>query len=170
MIRECFMVLFVLVLLSASAFGLGADHRKGELPPHDGWLKGTYEAVNLPSRVHGYWINSSDTMFYQGNNADLEQMLERFDAIQGLNVRVILHPGKGKAQSPWSNEDHGSADWKITIFAEKGLGNRQDHIHVDVWLSDNVKLDRLKVPQAMSVESGRDIEAYIEKRYSEKKP
>jgi len=170
MFRECFSVLFVLVLLTASALGLGADHRKGELPPHDGWLKGTHEAVNLPGRVHGYWINSSDALFYQGDNAELEQMLERFEAIPGLNVRVILHPGKGKAKSPWSQEDHGNADWKVTIFAEKGIGNRQDQILVDVWLNDKIKLDRLIVPQAMSVESAGEIEAYIEKRYSDKKP
>jgi hypothetical protein len=86
MFRPCFLAIALLVLFSASAFGLGADHKKGELPRHDGWTKGTYEAVNLPCRVHGYWINSSDALFYQGDNAVLEQMLEQFAAIPDLKV------------------------------------------------------------------------------------
>lgn len=164
MFRPCFLAFALLVLLSATALGLGADHKKGELPPHDGWLKGTYEAVNLPCRVHGYWINSSDSLFYQGDNAVLEQMLERFATIPDLNVRVILHAGKGVARSPWSKEEHGAADWQVTLYAEGGFGKRQDHVQVDVWLSGSIKLDDLKVPASMSVESGKEIDNYIENR------
>lgn len=164
MFRPCFLALALLALFSASAFGLGADHKKGELPPHDGWIKGTYEAVNLPCRVHGYWINSSDALFYQGDNAVLEQMLEQFAAIPDLKVRLILHSGKGIARSPWSKEDHGAADWQVTLYPERGFGKTQNQVLVDVWLSGSIKLDGLKVPDSIIVESGREIDAYIEKR------
>ncbi|MCU0709455.1 MAG: hypothetical protein MUF23_14290 [Pirellula sp.] len=157
-------VFFSSILTLSSAFGMGSDHKKGTLPPHDGWIAGTYEAVNLPCRVHGYWINSSDTLFYKEGNDVLERTLQKLSSIQGLTVRVILHPGKGVAKSPWSKEVLDSADWTVTIAGKEAITQVQNHVTVDVWLGGNIALDDLKIPEAIAVESGNEIEAYIEKR------
>jgi hypothetical protein len=144
---------------------MGADHKQGDLPPHDGWRAGTYEAVNLPCRVHGFWINSSDTLFYQGGNAVLEEMLQKLCAIQGLDVRVILHSGKGVAKSPWSKQEaFEAADWSVTIAGKDAISRTQDQVTVDAWFSGNLSLEELAIPEVVAVESGREFESFIKKR------
>ncbi len=169
MFRRYFAVIATLVLISSTALGMGSDHKKGTLPPHEGWLAGTYEAVNLPSRVHGYWINSSDTLFYRDGNAVLEDMLQRLDSIQGLTVRVILHPGKGIAKSPWSKDVMDSADWTVTISGAHAITPIQNQITVDVWLGGNISLVDLEIPSNIEVKSGDEIDAYVEKRNADGK-
>ena len=164
MFHRYFAVLGTFFLISSTAFGMGSDHKKGDLPPHDGWPVGTYEAVNLPCRVHGYWINSSDTLFYKDGNAVLEEMLQKLGSIQGLTVRVILHPSKVIAKSPWSKEVLDSADWTVTISGKEAITQIQNQVTVDIWLGGNVSLDDLKIPQDIDVKSGNEIEAYIENR------
>jgi hypothetical protein len=157
-------VFLSIVLLSATALGLGADHKNGDLPRHDGWLAGTYEAVNLPCRVHGYWINSSDTLFYRGENLVLEEMLEKLNSNKDLKVRVVLHAGKGIARSPWSKDVVESADWSVTIAGKGAITYAQNQITVNVWFSGNISLDELTIPRGVVVESGREIDTYIERR------
>ena len=65
--RSC-LLLFVLVgfLLAPSvAMGLGADHPPGQpVFGTDAWPKGLAELVNSPLRVHGYFVNEIDVLFF----------------------------------------------------------------------------------------------------------
>ena len=154
--------LTVLLLAASNLFGMGSDHRKGDLPIHDGWKDGVYEAVNIPSRVHGFWINSSDTLFYRGANTSLEIMLQKLADTPDSTMNVVIHAGKGIARSPWSKSDVDLADWSVTIAGKEAISNVQNQIIVDVWLSSELRLTDLKLPAKAVVKSGGEIEAFID--------
>ena len=161
MYRIAFPVWFLLVVAPAICFGMGADHRPGNLPAHDGWGKGVYEAVNRPNRVHGFWINSSDTLFYKGSNADLQKMAGLLSQSESVKVEVILHAGKGEAKSPWSKNFVDNADWSVTIGGDDAISKIQNKVRIDVWLSGSITLDDLQFPPSVSVRSGKEIESFV---------
>jgi hypothetical protein len=163
------LTLFAFVFASSNLFGMGADHRKGDLPIHDGWGKGVYEAVNTSSRVHGFWINSSDTLFYRGANKCLEVMLQRLVDSPDSAVTVVIHAGKGMARSPWSKADVDLADWSVTISGKEAISKVQNQITVDIWLSGDLLLTDLAIPSNAVVKSGGEIEKIINSRTTETK-
>jgi hypothetical protein len=166
MTRAWLPIMLSLLITPSYCFGLGADHKNGDLPQHEGWTSGTYEAVNRPSRVHGYWINSSDTLFYKGMKSELnEMMLKLSEANEGKTV-VVLHAASGIAQSPWSKNPIDTADWSVTISGSEAIASMQNQIKIDIWLGGSIGLDDLQVPPSVDLKSGGEIEAFIE-RYKE---
>ncbi len=154
------------LLAPSLCLAMGSDHKSGNLPPHDGWPTGVYDAVNKPNRVHGYWINSSDTFFYKGSNAELQEMTQKLAQAKGAKAEVILHAGNGVARSPWSQEHIDAADWSVTISGDGAITRTQDKIRVDVWIGGSVTLDDLRFPPEVTVSSGGEIESFI-KRHRE---
>ena len=152
----------VIALTPILAHGMGSDHKPGDLPTHDGWPAGVYDAVNQPNRVHGYWINSSDTLFYQGSHADLHKMIRELAAVSDLNVIVVLHTGPGVAKSPWSKKPVGPADYAVTIRGDQAISPHQDNAIVDVWLGRQLTLTNLAIPTSVKVKSGGEIEKFIQ--------
>lgn len=135
-----------LFVLASNVDGAGGNHTKGDLPINEGWLPGSYKVVNLPSRVHGYWANSSDVLFYRAKTDVLNKMLAGLNRLPNAAVTVVLHPGKGTAKSPWSHQVHSEADWSLTIFGKKAINTVQDRFRVDVWLGGNARLSELVIP------------------------
>lgn len=167
--RIVFPFFLMLLLTPAICLAMGSDHKPGNLPPHDGWPKGVYDAVNKPNRVHGYWINSSDTLFYKGSSSDLQKMTSSLSQIDDVTIDVVLHSGGGVAKSPWSTNRIDSADWTVTIAGESPVTKVQNKIRIDIWLGGSVTIDELKFPRSINVESGKEIESFIERHRKQSK-
>lgn len=157
--------LFVLV---SNVNGAGGNHPKGDLPINEGWLSGSYKVVNLPSRVHGYWVNSSDVLFYRTKTKVLNETLAALNRLPGATVAVVLHPGNGVAKSPWSDEVYSEADWSLTIAGSAAITSLQDRFRVDVWLGGGIRLAELTIPDGVAVESGGEIEAFVEQHHEKR--
>ena len=166
MFRVYFPLLASLLLAPAFCFGMGSDHKPGDLSPHDAWPEGVYDAVNQANRVHGYWINSSDTLFYKGSNAELKAMTRKLTSASGTKTEIVLHAGTGAAKSPWSKSRVDTADWSVTIAGDDAITKTQNRITIDVWLGGSVTLDELDLPTTIKIKSGGEIEAFI-KRHDE---
>lgn len=151
-----------IALLPMLAFGMGADHRSGDLPPHDGWPTGVHDIVNQANRVHGFWVNSSDTLFYRGSQADLHKMIRELAAVPNVNLVVVLHAGAGVAESPWSKKPVGPADWSVTIFGDQPITRHQENITIDIWFGGSLTLSDLVIPPSVTVNSGGEIEKFIQ--------
>ena len=160
MLRTISFLSLVFVLSASVGLGAGSDHKLGDLPQHDGWPSGVYEVVNQPNRVHGYWVNSYDTLFYRGTHSDLNKMIKALTAISAANVEIVLHTGPGIAQSPWAKKPVGLADWSIKI-GKGGVTPKQDDITIDIWIGGGLSLAELEIPSSLKVTSGGEIEAFI---------
>ena len=160
MLRTISFLFLVFVVTASVALGMGSDHKLGDLPQHDGWPSGVYEVVNQPNRVHGYWVNSSDTLFYRGTHSDLNKMIKALTAISAANVEIVLHTGLGIAKSPWAKKPVGLADWSIKI-GKGGVTPKQDEITIDIWIGGGLSLAELEIPSSLTVKSGGEIEAFI---------
>lgn len=147
---------FFAFLLSTPAlcYGLGADYQPGDLPLHNTWPSGFYDAVNQPQRVHGFYVNFSDCLFYQGSHLDLKKMTQKLAKAKGTTTEVVLHAGKGVAKSPWSKQPVDTADWSVTLAGDK--------ITIDVWLGGRITLDELELPKSVRVKSGGEVQAFIQ--------
>lgn len=170
MFRLSFVLLFILILSSSFALALGINHEPGDLPPRTSWPTGLYEAVNTPERVHGYWVNSSDKLFYEGDHIKLNQMIDKLASVPGVETEVVLHAGPGTAKTAYSLKSVGPADWSVTIGGVLGKGkNAFERIRFDIWLGRSLDLENLKIPPSFTVTSGDEIEAFIHKHKSPKR-
>lgn len=146
---------------------MGSDHSEGNLPRQDGWSKELHDAINQPFRVHGFWVNSTDTLFYVGKTQKLNEMVRQIAKTDAAMVKVVLHPDSGVAQSPWSKKAVGPADWSVTVAGEHAISEKQDIVIIDVWLGVEVSLDNLNLPSGVTVASGGEIEDYIKRHATE---
>ena len=144
------------------AFGMGADHSPGDLPLHEGWPAGVYDIVNQANRVHGFWVNSSDILFYQGSHAELHKMIRECAAAPNVNLVIVLHAGSGVAESPWSKQPVGPADWSVTIYGDQPITKHQRNIAIDIWFGGSLTLSDLVIPTSVTVKSGGEIEKFIQ--------
>ena len=160
-------------LVMATVFSLaysGADHEPGDLPRQPNWPKGSYQWVNQPFRVHGYWVNFYDQFFYQQVNEELEKMVNGLARLPDVELRVILHAGKGQAKSPWSKAAVCPADWAVSFsgqFVPSDDGRetvrlrKSQQVVVDIWTGGQVELGKLKLPAGVDLRSGGEIDNFI---------
>ena len=165
--RTTFLFFLTVLITPTLCSGMGSNHKPGDLPPHSGWPVGVYEAVNQPNRVHGYWINSSDILFYKGSNTDLQKMTTELVNAKVAAVQVVLHACAGVAKSPWSKDRIDTADWSVTISGDYAVTKTQDKIRIDLWLGGSLTLDKLRLPKSVTIKSGGEIDSYI-KRHRER--
>ena len=160
--------------------GMGSDHPPvgpdSALAGNSDWPQGLVALANQPNRIHGYWVNSSDVFFYQGETQALNAFLADCAELENTRFQVVFHPGPKRAQSPWTNPDatdHGQADWTLytTPFTLEDLEQRQPgeplaedapfYIQVDIYLGHQVSLEGLIVPDTAILRAGGEIEAFI---------
>lgn len=132
-------VIAAFVMLCGSvAFGWGGHHGSCALPRNSQWPTGLYEALNKADRVDGYWINSSDRLYYEGNGASLNKMLWLLAALEPRQIvapasgkdsttspitiqqgpfqpLLVIHAGKGVSKSPMSNSQSVPTDWSVYV-------------------------------------------------------
>jgi len=153
------------LLIPTMALGLGADHPSGAVN-NDKWPKGLAELVNGGKRVHGFFVNEIDILFFRGDASALNTFLTRYSELPGTQLRVVLHPGQIEAKSPWDKQPRKiAADWKLHAgpYEEGGAEPKSGEFvtRVDVWLGGSIKLEELRVPANVTVESGGEIEAFV---------
>jgi hypothetical protein len=166
------LVVCVPLLLPVPALGLGADHPKGPISADNAsWPQGLLDLANRPDRVHGFWVNDVDVFFYAGDSKALHDFLAAYAKLKDTQLRVVLHPGRGEARSPWDRTARGPADWRLYVEAGNPdpMGPRTLS-RVDVWLGGGVRLADLRVPPNVAVASGGEIEAFIQAHRKKSRP
>jgi hypothetical protein len=159
-----------LLVPTTAVWALGADHPK-QAVTNDKWPKGLAELVNAENRVHGFFVNWEDVFFFIGDTAALNAFLAKYAQLPDTKLRVVIHPGRLDVRSPWDKQPRGiAADWKLyaTPFArdqvmKDGVKPGDFVTRIDVWLGGSIKLDELRVPEKVVVESGGEIEAFVKK-------
>lgn len=168
---------FVPALLSASSMvrTVGGDHPAG--PVHnEHWPAGLAAIVNVPDRVHGWFVNWEDVFYFTGDTQELNRFISRTGALPGGDLRVILHPGSLAVRSPWDAAPRPlRADW--TLYAapftqaqvtDDGITPGPFVLRIHVYLGGQVRLDELVVPAEVAVESGGEIEDFV-RRHAERR-
>jgi hypothetical protein len=162
MARVASLALAVLLLAACApkALGLGADFSKANL------VQG--ELVKGQTPVHGYFVNWEDVFFYSGDTKALNEFLAAYGKLPKAKLRVVIHAGTTRARSPWGPQDRGPADWSFYRWNTGGRGNAPAPTRVDVWLGSRIRLDELRVPGNVEVESGGEIEKFVAARKAKK--
>ncbi len=162
-------IVTLVLLVPVMVWARGKDH--GTRPvSSDTWPKGLAELVNAENRVHGYSVNREDHFFFKGDTAALNDFLTRYAQLPVTKLHVAIHPGRLEVRSMDGQPLDVAADWQLyaTPFTREQV--QRDGVkpgpfvtRVDVWLGGSVKLEKLAVPEKVSVESGGEIEAFVKK-------
>jgi hypothetical protein len=155
--RRIALCLALALMAPTLAWGLGADLPSTAVT-NGKWPKGLAELVNTPARVHGYFVNAADVLFFAGDAPALNAFLTKYAQLPNTKFKVILHPGKPEVKSPWDEQPREIvADWKLYAapYDEAGLRPQAGEFvtRVDVWLGGAVKWDELRMPANVPVES-----------------
>lgn len=163
---------FVLAVLSAAiaasaaepAGALASEHPAGKtLHAASNWPDGLADLVNCRERVYGYFVNFWDCFYFEGDTASLNAFLQKLGGIHQPQPVVTLHTGRGKTHK-LDGEETFEYDWSLSTrpegapIADKRV---QTGLAVDVWLSDSIRLDDLKVPLSIEVRSGGEIDKFV---------
>jgi hypothetical protein len=160
---------------TTEVFALGADHPQGPVTGNELWPEGLKGLANRPDRVHGFWVNETDVFFYDGDGKAFNQFMDAYAKLKDTALRVVIHPGRKKARSPWDKAErdipvawslHGSSD-PLDNNAVQQAGRRY-YSRVDVWLGSQLKLEELRIPDNVEVVSGGEIEKFIADRQGKK--
>lgn len=166
--RWILIVAAMLAAIPANAWGLGADHPADqEVGGSSSWPAGLKELVNVPQRVHGYFVNWEDVFYFAGNTDRLNAFLVQYQALPGTKLQVVLHTGSPQVKSPWDKQPRNAlADWKLytTPFTEEqfeAAAREKDRqlkpgrfvTKLDVWTGVQIKLDQLMIPADVPVEA-----------------
>ena len=159
------------LLLPALAWGLGRDYPKGPIGV-SGWPAGLAELVNVDNRVHGFFVNSQDVIFFSGNTNALNDFLTKYSKLPNTKLQLVIHTGKLEVRSPWDPAARDiAADWKLSTGLHEADAKQTAAgmfgTRVDVWLSGSIQLGDLKVPQNVTVTSGGEIESFVKKHREE---
>lgn len=153
-----------ILLAVPHAFGLGSDYPNDEpVGGSDAWPAGMKELVNASNRVHGFFVNAEDQLFFSGDAKALTEFLEAYLKIKPIKKhRVILHDGAGIAKSPWS-ETGPPCDWMLYGCPEAWLtGKAEDTayiLEVHVWTGGRLDFDQVAVPDGIEVAKDESLAA-----------
>ena len=164
-------VVFISLACCIWVFGLGADHPPGALigGPLD-WPEGTRELVNREGRVHGYFVNACDILFFAGDTSAFNEFLEQYAMLKDTPLTLVLHPGRGMAGSPWDKEKKIPFEWQVNIlgrgwsrrYPEPPTADESKYVVLpELWLGGQVQLDKVEIPLNVEVKSGGEIERFI---------
>jgi hypothetical protein len=147
-------------LATAPVHALGSDFSRHELETQGQFVKG-----QIP--VHGYWVNWTDTFFYQGDANAFNRFMEVYRQFRHVQLSVVLHSGTTNARSPWDKEPRNlPADWSLYLWktgapllgagpeGDKAPPGNSAPTQVDVWVGKRLKLSDLKIPDNIEVTAG----------------
>lgn len=155
------LVLWCFGMTVSGAYALGADYVKGQIVfvPNSEELS---TLANLPNRAHGYFLNWTDVFFYEGDTEAFNRFAADYGKLEKTTLRVVLHPGAKRAQSPWDKAERNiPVEWMLTCG---GSRNGKKDSHIDLWLGGRVKLEEVRIPDNIEVASGGEIEQFLAKR------
>lgn len=153
------LVLAMLGFAAAEAFALLIPFSKERIAAHGKYC------------VHGYDGNFGAVgVYYAGDAAALnehlletaKQLREPTFATPVVSRKIILHPGPMILPEYLERERRTSTDWLQTTWFELETTKAEMHLQIDVWIGGRIKLDELRIPAEFTVESGREIETFVE--------
>jgi hypothetical protein len=149
-----FLALFAFPL---TGYGLGGDYPKnGPVGGSSLWPKGLSDLVNSPNRVHGFFVNAEDNIFFVGSADDFGRFLKRYSEISGIVAyKLVVHSEKGVAKSPWDSGAGIPCNWKLVGYAESwktGDASKKGYVlELHLYLGENPGLDKVPVPKTIAV-------------------
>jgi hypothetical protein len=120
------------------------------------------DVVNDASRSRLVWCNGDEFLYYKGKTADLNRLLEKFSKVEIDELRVVLRP---QLKEP----EKFDASLHVIGGVTKGVLTWKKEKESDlvptltIYLSENVQLKDLKVPENLAVDQVADLR----KRYNE---
>lgn len=133
--------------------------------------------------IYGYMDNDSGNYYFSGDTAKLNRFLLRATKwiqqvpedgwYSDVSARIVIHAGiaKFENQVPGNGGTPKHVDWKLEVIPSSKLdGATQTIIHkqsvtVHIWIGEQIRLDGLEIPKEFAVESGGEIERFLEKRH-----
>ena len=122
---------------------------------------------DLPSRVHGYFVNMEDLFFYAGDTASFNRFLTNYAALPIASHTLTLHRGSGTAKSPWNHGQGVRCDWKMYIaprwrkpqFEARKTDDIKEIIRknpdyvvtLELWSNGGVDFAQVKVPGGVTI-------------------
>ena len=185
-------VVAVVAVAGASAWGQAVtgpwetwEHGKGPLSLP---LQPQFEKlVNRPSCVYGFCTNldwhwpdpviavtPSAYFFFRGDTKGLNEFLEAFSRLKDEKLVLIIRAGRAPPESRRGSREEFPYDWKMVWDGQVRKRPEGDHLEhfvrsAEVWLGGNVKLDELRVPPSIEVQSGGEIEKFIREHETARK-
>ena len=119
--------------------------------------------------VHGYDGNFGHVgVYFAGDAQAFNKMISQAgeserDALSGplASKTVILHPGSMVVPDYVAGNEIISTDWYTSTWRGNHGGRSGLHLHIDVWLGGQIKLDKLQIPEEYTVESGGEVEEFV---------
>ena len=156
------MFALVTVLAPQAALALGGVYPNKEKITSSGWPKGMSELVNLSERVHGYFVNAEEVFFYSGNQKLFDELLLKYSKIDGVaEHKIVIHEGRGRAESPLRKLEGLPCDWMIygcpaswAWLASKAKGDIPEGyiLEIHIWNEGAIKIDRDRLPKKIAIE------------------
>lgn len=170
-------ILLLVLILPTTAFALAMDHGPGSIPSNPQWPASTLELANSRDRVAGHWVNQSDSFYYQGDVAALNEFLKRYGQVDDTPLSVVLHAGQTPLTGKLGEPANVPFNWMLQV-TRRGWGEPKDPrrsdktpgyvVTVHAWLGNGITLDELTVPPHIDVKSAKDIERFIERHRNER--
>lgn len=165
------MVTVSVLLVPVLAWAMGGDHSKPAVIGGD-WPSGFSKLVDGECRVHGCFVNWTDTFFFRGDTNSFNHFLDDYARLPNTELQLVVHPGIAQEKSPWDEKSRGPADWTLTgtpfrlTPEQRAAGGKQAGPYVtrvDFYLGERADLSAIVVPANVIVESGGEIEAFVER-------
>jgi hypothetical protein len=146
-----------LLALPLPGYSWGSDYPKDR--PVGGsslWPKGLSDLANATNRVHGFFVNAEDVFFFAGSAEDFGGFLQRYADIHGIVAhKLVVHPEKGIAKSPWDKGPGLPCNWKLIGYPESwkaaDASKKGYVLEVHLYVGENPGLEKVPVPKTITV-------------------
>ncbi|WP_298863140.1 HEAT repeat domain-containing protein [uncultured Gimesia sp.] len=132
---------------------------------------GIVPVVNHENRVYHQWVNGNEHCFYRGNNASLNDVLQKFAATDEKVHEVVLRPGPGITHS-FNKARTVDFNWNLHLVGgiaksmtkkDQGAKIWSKHPMLTIYVGGDIELEKIKIPEGVTVIELADLE----KRYSQ---
>jgi hypothetical protein len=124
------------------------------------WPKGVEDVLRHEARVYWYDVNGSESAFYDGDIATVNELLELYSQVDVTRPLVIIRPGRPSAKSFEGKQTPYVVEFEVPggivlshlqKFANTGLYTLTPQLvmHIDAGLAEH--LSELKIPENVTV-------------------
>jgi len=127
------------------------------VPQRLAWPRDLEDLLNRRWHVYGYWADWVDYFYFKGDAEAFNPFLEEYARLKDTPLKLVLHPGQGKAKRLGEKEGTIPFDWQVTI----DCSGPKPEVIVDMWIGGQVEFDKVKVPPKVEVKSRGAIDNSI---------
>jgi len=176
-VSKALLISILVLACSVKAFGIGSDHPTSQPVNLHKAPATVNNLINSINRIHGYFVNAEDRFFFAGDSSTFALFLKQYAALKGIaGHRLIIHPEKGIAKSPWDDGNGKACDWMLDVsivswrevytkvFRDKGgsppkEGETEYLVELHVWAKGTVDIKTIKVPKGILVVHEKEKQA-----------